>query len=414
MKAIVLGIGDELLIGQVINSNAAWISQHLVQFGIETVEHRSIPDDYAAIHHHVESGLQIAGLIICTGGLGPTKDDITKKALADYFDMPLAFDQVMYDRIEEIFSTRNIPMTDLHRQQCFMPARCVQLENQLGTAPGMLFSKNNKHVISLPGVPYEMKNILSVSTLPYLDQWTPSDKPYFKTIMTSGWGETRIATAIEDITESFPEGVSISYLPSYGSVRLRINDRRGTSDNDVLDHLTQQITERLGHKVYGYDDQSMISVLADTLRSQGKTVAVAESCTGGMLGDLFTTESGISDVFAGGVISYSNHLKTQFLDVPEDLLTTYGAVSAECVAAMLSGLLQKTGADVGISISGIAGPGGGTPDKPVGTIWIGYGDAQQIRTKKILINRNRTVNRKYACAVALNLLRLHLQSDFTA
>jgi len=409
MKAIVLGIGDELLIGQVINSNAAWISQHLLDYGITTVEHRAIADTAEAIRTALDDTLGQVDLIVCTGGLGPTKDDITKKTLADYFDMKMVFDKALYTRIKTLFASRSILLTEAHREQCYMPESAEILYNGLGTAPGMLFKEKRSAIISLPGVPFEMKYILEHSASSFLGQISSDTRPQYKTIMTSGLGETSIVAKIEDILEHFPDTLSASYLPSFGSVRVRLNDLSGSGDATELNSFTAQISERLGDLVYGYDDESLVSAMAHLLRAQNKTMAVAESCTGGMLGSMITDEVGISDVFAGGVIAYSYDLKKKLLQVESETLLTHGAVSEEVVKEMLSGLLEATGADVGISISGIAGPGGGTPDKPVGTIWIAYGSASDLRSKKIFINRSRTVNRKYATFVALNLLRLFLK-----
>ena len=411
MKAIILGIGDELLIGQVINSNAAWISSYLLNYGITTIEHRAIADTADAIRSSLEETRNLADLVICTGGLGPTKDDITKKTLAEYFAMDMVFDEQLYARIRELFERRNIELTNAHREQCFMPDGVQILYNALGTAPGMLFILEDVTVISLPGVPFEMKYILEHSAVDFLQEWSSDMRPIYKTIMTSGLGETSIVARIEDILDQFPPTLSASYLPSYGSVRVRLNDFSGSGDSSIIESYTEKIAKRLGDLVYGFDDTSLVSAVASLLRAKQMTMAVAESCTAGMLGSMITDEAGISDVFTGGVIAYSYELKKRLLQVDQATLMDYGAVSEEVVKEMLAGLLAATGAQVGISISGIAGPGGGTPDKPVGTIWIAYGSKNDLRSKKIFINRSRSVNRKYACIVALNLLRLFLQRD---
>lgn len=409
-KCTIIAVGDELLIGQVVNTNAAWISEYLLEFGIHCVEHISIADTREAIHNTLDKIWDEVDLMIITGGLGPTKDDITKKALADYFDDELYYDEDLFERISSAFRARNIEIKESHKAQCFMPKSIKVLRNNLGTAPGMLFEKENKYVISLPGVPFEMKKILQEDGRVFLSSLN-ADFPYFqKTIMTSGQGETSIADKIEDILNDMPDFFKIAYLPSYGSVRLRLSstDQAVGNVHEIGESIIRQIVDRIGSIVYGYDDIPLASVLGQQLKSKNFKLALAESCTGGAISQKITAIPGSSAYYMGAIVAYSNEIKKNILGVSEDTLSQHGAVSEATVIEMLTGALRVLDADVGISISGIAGPGGGSPEKPVGTIWIAYGSSQDIRTKRLLINRNRETNIRYASHFALDTLRKYL------
>ncbi|MCL4132426.1 UNVERIFIED_CONTAM: hypothetical protein GTU68_037302 [Idotea baltica] len=381
-----------------------------MRYGIHSTEHASIADTWTAIHHTLDRALAENDIVIITGGLGPTKDDITKKALADFFGLEMYFDQDLYDRIAAAFLLRNIPLKDSHRQQCYMPQGIRILANGVGTAPGMLFERDGKYVISLPGVPFEMKNILQGDGHQFFSSLN-SSFPYFqRTIMTAGQGETTIADQIDDILDAMPPNFKIAYLPSYGSVRLRVSSTEAAGP-DVMQQgqaIVDQLVERLGTLVFGYDDEPLAQAVGRLIADRGWMLALAESCTGGYMSHMITSIAGSSAYYSGGVVAYSNAVKAEMLSVDPKIIADHGAVSEATVRAMLEGVLNQLNSDIGISISGIAGPGGGTPDKPVGMIWVAYGQADDVRTKQLFINRNRDINIKYASHVALNLLREYI------
>lgn len=408
MNASIITIGDEILIGQIIDTNSAWLGSQLALEGISMRQIVSISDEVTAIQKCVEEQLLKSDLIILTGGLGPTKDDITKKALADYFDSEMVFNQSVFDRIKSYFDRRGIPVLEAHKDQCYMPEKARILDNDMGTAPGMLFESEGKLILSVPGVPYEMKWIYYNQFLPLLKKIRPSDKVIFhRTIKTVGKGESRIASEIQDIVDSFPEYLSIAYLPSVGSVRIRLTS---LTENDVSGEVLQysdKITERIGRIVYGYDDQTLEKSVIDLYKKKNLSIGTAESCTGGYVAHRLTGVPGASEVYQGSVVAYSYPLKERLLQVSNETLIKHGAVSEETVIEMLNGLLDSLIIDVGVSISGIAGPGGGTMDKPVGTIWLAWGSKGDIKTKKLTLTKDRKLNIQYTGTAALNALRLY-------
>ena len=409
MKAEIITIGDEILIGQIIDTNSTWLSQQLTSLGIDVLKTSSISDDPDAINKALDLSLTEADLVLLTGGLGPTKDDLTKKTLADYFGHSMYFDQDLFFKISSYLKKLGLPVTELIRQQCFMPSDIELLENKMGTAPGMLFKKENKWIVSMPGVPYEMKWIFEHSLLELLKQQYPEyGNIYYRTIHTVGMGETRIAEKIDDILEEMPESISMAYLPSLGQVRLRLTTKGDKSLFELVDSYVEKISARLGGLIFGFDDVKLEAVLQKSYSDKGLSLATAESCTGGFLANKIVSVSGASNYYIGSVISYDNRVKTDVLNVKQEILDQHGAVSEETVLAMLKGLLELTRADVGISISGIAGPGGGTVEKPVGTIWLAWGTKSNMKTRKLQLSKDRQKNIEYTTVVAMNSLRMLL------
>ncbi len=407
MKATVITIGDEILIGQIIDTNSAWLGEQLSLLGIKVHQIVSISDTVEAIKLTIAQQMLTSDIIILTGGLGPTKDDITKKALAEHFDSDMVFDDKTYGRIKKYFDSRGIPMLEAHKEQCYMPSKAEILDNDLGTAPGMLFSIEGKMVLSMPGVPYEMKWIFQNSFLPLYKKRLPSEKfIYHRTIKTVGRGETTIAENISDILEQLPTHMSIAYLPSIGSVRLRLSSISDQDTSQEVDTYVTTIKKRLGNIVYGMDGDQLEASVLDLYRKKSITLATAESCTGGLVAHRLTSVPGSSQVYQGSIVSYSYGLKEKLLTVSHDTLIKEGAVSENTVVEMLNGLLESTSVDVGVAISGIAGPGGGTPDKPVGTIWMAWGRKGNIKTKLLNLSKNRKLNIEYTSVAALNALRL--------
>ena len=406
-KTAIISIGDELLIGQVVNSNAAWISQYLQRFGIRISEHRAVADNRISILQAIEDLVNLNQLIIITGGLGATEDDITKEVLATLVDSELYFDQSLYRDLIQRLHNNKLPVKAAHRKLCMMPVKCTLLHNDVGAAPGMVFNYKNSYLVSLPGVPYEMQYILNHAGRSFIQDHLP-DRHYFqKTILTSGIGEVSLANSINDITDRYPE-FAVAYLPSFGHVRLRISaygDDQVPSKGNALCH---RLIKKLGNAVYGTDKDHITQVIGQMLLKQSKTMAVAESCTGGLISHKITQQPGSSAYYVGSVTAYSNALKKRLLRVKAQTLEDFGAVSEQTVRQMLTGILSLTGADVGIATSGIAGPGGGTEQKPVGTVWIAYGSINDIHTKHLQLNKTRIINNEFTAHISLNLLRLYL------
>ena len=409
MNASIITIGDEILIGQIVDTNSAWLGQQLTSLGIQVQSMSSIPDTNEAITQSLDLLLKSSDLILITGGLGPTKDDVTKTTLTSYFKSETYFNQDLYDKITGYFKMRGLPLTDYHREQCYMPKKATLLDNNVGTAPGMLFQQDSKVIISMPGVPHEMKWIFTNSFLPIINQYLNLDYVISQqTIKTIGIGETRIATMIQDVLDEMPEDISVAYLPGIGQVRIRLMSKAKEDKTEAINHYVNKISEVLAHRVYGYGTVSIEQVVQNLFIEKGFTLSTAESCTGGYLAHRITSVPGSSRYFLGSFITYDNTFKSQYLNVSPQTLKNVGAVSEETVREMLEGLLETTNTTMGVSISGIAGPGGGSAEKPVGTIWMAYGNKNDIRTKKLQLGRGRTKNIEYTAMAALNALRLYI------
>jgi nicotinamide-nucleotide amidase len=430
MTAYLLTIGDEILIGQITDTNAAWMAQQLNYQGIRIVGKSSVADIHSEIVEAIDYALSKADLVLMTGGLGATKDDITKKAIADYLEVGMVWSQETYDRTEALFRKFNRTVSEMNRQSCYMPESATLLTNNRGLAPAMWFDltkpttinsqlsiflpkegvKKYAILVSMPGVPYEMQHLMTERVLPKLKAEFPMSPIVHRTVLTAGEGETILAEKLVDFENSLPDNVKLAYLPSLGTVRLRLTARGKDENalNEQVDNLKIQMVDIVQYAVAGYDDDTMPKVIGDLLNERNLRVATAESCTGGHLSHLITAISGSSVYFVGGVVAYDNELKVDVLGVKNETLAATGAVSEETVKEMVAGAVKNFGADVAIATSGIAGPNGGTPTKPVGTIWIAAGDGNTILTHKITIDRGRAKNIEYASNTALNLLRRFL------
>lgn len=410
MTAHILTIGDEILIGQIIDSNSAWIAEQLNLQGIRVTKIISISDTEEAIREVLDDSFAKTDLILMTGGLGPTKDDITKKTLAEYYGVGMSFHEESFERLSGMFARWGRETTPAHREQCFMPDNAKILTNKTGTAPGMWFAHADKIAVSMPGIPYEMKYLMEHEVLPLIAETFPGKPIIHRTILTIGEGESRIAHRIQDIEENLPDYIKLAYLPNLGQVRLRLS---ATGDNLVelkkeLDTQTGLIETRIPEFVFGYEKDTIENVMGQLLLKNKKTVATAESCTGGLVAHRITSIPGSSAYYEGSVVAYSYALKEKLLNVPPEILEIHGAVSEETVKAMLNGLLENLGVDIGIAISGIAGPGGGTAEKPVGTIWIAVGDKNKTDTLKLQLGKSRSNNIKYTATKALDMVRRFL------
>lgn len=409
MKASIVTIGDEILIGQIVDTNSAWMATQLNLAGVTIKEIISVSDSREGIISGLDMAKQHSDLVLMTGGLGPTKDDITKKVLAEYFGDEMVFDEELWIRIKGMFEKRGYQTTDLHKLQCYMPASVQKLENNLGTAPGMKFDHQGVTYISMPGVPYEMKYIMETRVLPHVKELTETFV-YHKTIMTVGRGESVLSESIRDIEDELPEDMKLAYLPSLGKVRIRLStsDKATSGTQSRIDKVAESIVERLSEYVYGYDDIPLEKAIGDLCISHQKMISTGESCTGGLIAHRIVSIPGSSAYFKGGIVAYSNDLKQNLLDVPATTIKDHGAVSEQTVVAMAKGLLLKTGADIVVTVSGIAGPSGGTAEKPVGTIWLACGDKEKISTQLLQLSKDRKLNIDYTSNVALNMIRKHI------
>ena len=412
MKAQIITIGDEILIGQILDTNSAWIAQQLNMAGIRVVEMRSVSDTREAILSALEAA-QSADLVLLTGGLGPTKDDITKKVLAEFFGVQLAFHEATYKRIEDYFKMRSFTLTPAHREQCFMPENAEILRNDMGTAPGMWLQKNKTIYVSMPGVPYEMKHLVTERVLPKLRSDARLRPILHRTILTAGTGESVIAERLEDFEENLPNFIKLAYLPNLGVVRLRLT-ATGEDEaalNQLLDEKKAEIHRLVPDFVFGEEKQTLEEVVGQKLKEKGAMLGTAESCTGGYIAHKITSIAGSSAYFGGSVVAYSNQLKTKLLNVNPETINEHGAVSEATVKEMVKGALETLGADYAVAVSGIAGPGGGRPDKPVGTIWTAVGNRQEIKTKKLTLTKYRMRNIQLTTNLTLNFLRKFIEQD---
>lgn len=412
MNAEIITIGDELLIGQVIDTNSAWMAEQLNMVGIRVHQITSISDNRQHILSTLKEASQRVKLVLITGGLGPTKDDITKVTLCEYFNTSLVFNEEVYRNVEQLFAIRGVAVTPLNRQQAMVPDGCKVIRNINGTAPGMWFEKEGCTFISMPGVPFEMKAMMENEIIPQL-VGQQDQVIIHRTILTEGIGESFLAALIEPWETALPESIKLAYLPQPGMVRLRLtahgNDRNLLQD--MVKNAENELLAIAGAYIFGYDDDTMESVVGGLLRELGKTLSTAESCTGGTIAQMITSVAGSSDYFKGAIIAYANEVKVKALGIPEDLLVKHGAVSEAVVTAMSDEIRRRFGTDYAIAVSGIAGPGGGTPEKPVGTTWIAIASPSGIHAKKYLFGEHRGRNIRRTALEALNLLRLELLNN---
>lgn len=413
MRAEILTIGDEILIGQIVNTNSVWMAQQLNLMGIKVMHMASVSDDKEAIIKAFDDAASRADFVFITGGLGPTKDDITKKTFAEYFNTILEIDESVLTTVKGFFEKRNRELTEINRQQAFVPKGCFVIENKNGTAPGMWMKKNNTIFISMPGVPYEMKAMMTEIILPKIKSENKLPHIYHKTVLTQGLGESFLAEKIEKWEDGLiDKNIKLAYLPQPGIVRLRLS----TSGENVeslklnieseIEKLKKIIPEYIyGYENYGEEQPGLEKIVSELLRERKQRVSLAESCTGGYIASLFTSLPGSSDIFNGGVIPYQNQIKHELLQVDEKLFETVGAVSKECVLQMANEARNKFHTDYAIATSGIAGPAGGTAEKPVGTVWVAVASPEKTIALKFIFGDNRQRNIQMTANAALNMLR---------
>lgn len=404
MKAIIVTIGDEILLGQILDTNSRYAASALAWLGIETVKMLSVSDKPQEIRAAADSALQQADLVIFTGGLGPTKDDLTKKTLADYFGTRLVFNEEAYGWVKEFVSHYpNGHMNEYNKNQALLPEKCTLLRNRKGTASGMWFEREGKVLVSLPGVPFEAEYLIKEEVLPRLEKRLEGDLLKYKMLTVYDVPESDLAMSLRAFEDGLPEGVALAYLPSPGFVRLRLTAKGRAVQK--LDACWNALTEALqGKRFTPAESGAPEDVFAREIAALGITVATAESCTGGNVAHLITSVAGASRYFLGGVVSYANEVKMRVLGVRAEDLQQYGAVSEAVALQMARGVRELTGADWAVSTTGVAGPDGGTPQKPVGTVWIGIAGPQGARARQFHFSATRERNIAKASVKALELL----------
>lgn len=408
--AEILTIGDEILYGQITDTNSQWISSELDQLGIKVIRKTTVGDTKEAILGAFAEAEERANMVLITGGLGPTNDDLTMPMLAQYFDSEIIMNDAVLAHVKHFFESRGRVFTELNKRQALVPKVAEVLHNEMGTAPGTWYERNGKVFVSMPGVPHEMKNLMKTLVLPKLAKFFKTPVIYHKLIKTVGIGESFLADKIKDWEDSLPEHISLAYLPSVGQVKLRltaVGERRDELKADVQ-NLIDKLIPLAGSYIYGYDGTTLEEAVGQLLKEQGKTIALAESCSGGYVQHKITTIAGSSEYFQGGVVPYHNNHKINVLGVKPETLDAHGAVSEECVKEMAEGVKTLFKADIGASSSGIAGPGGGSEEKPVGTVWIAFADGKETITKKLQLTQNRLLNIELTQIAVLNLVRKSL------
>jgi len=410
MKAAIITIGDELLIGQTIDTNSAWIGAELSKSGFDIYRITSIHDRKDDIIGALDEAKGKADVVLITGGLGPTSDDITKQTLAEYFNTQLVISNEVLRMIEDMMIHRHFPMNNNNRRQAELPESCRILKNAAGTAPGMWFEKDGTIFVSMPGVPNEMKYIMNEHVLPELKQRFTSQIIIHRNIMTYGTFEAKLAEILTGFEANLPTCIKLAYLPASGIIKLRLT---GTGNEysslaAVIDEQVKDLYRIIPDLIYGENEESLEMVIGKLLSSGKRSVSTAESCTGGEIAHLITSIPGSSVYYSGSVIAYDNSVKTQLLGVKEETISNFGAVSEAVVREMARGARNLLHTDFAVATSGIAGPDGGTEAKPVGTLWMAVASENGIVTEKRIFGSDRLNNIKRFSLAALNLLRIQI------
>lgn len=410
MTGIIISIGNELLIGDTVNTNASWLGKFLTEQGIEVLRIHTISDNLTLVKNTIAESLGEAEIVITTGGLGPTHDDVTKKAVQKLFNVEMVVHKPTLAFIKKIFEKRNIPFSKSNYEQAEVPANAEVLFNEQGTAPGLWFDEGDSYLAVLPGVPFEMKGLMKDKVKLKLGILTGgNEKRFSRYILTAGVGESTLSdNLIGDLDPYLNDHLSIAYLPGPRGARIRISGY-GSSEEEVnkyIEPVVKHIYDKASEFIVGEGkDFALSEAVGDLLREHSLSLAIAESCTGGLVADSITNVAGSSDYFLGGMVTYSNNAKIELLNVHKKDIENYGAVSKAVALQMAKGTAGKFGADIGISTTGVAGPGGGTKEKPVGTVWIGYWSKDSHFAVKALFTKDRLINKERSTAVALDIVR---------
>lgn len=409
-KAEIISIGDEILYGQTLNTNAHWIGGELDKIGIRISRMITIGDDEQTILKAFKESEERANIILITGGLGPTDDDLTKPCLAKYFNCELKLNEEALTEIESLFKKFGRELNESNRGQAILPVCSEKISNSRGTAPGMWFKKGEKIFISMPGVPGEMKKMMLDDVIPRLKTEFNTEVIYHKMIKTIGIPESDLSEKIKPWAKDLPNHIKLAYLPTLGQVKMRLTasgENKKKLMKEIEDEI-EKVKQYIGKYIYGYDNDEIESVVGSMLKKNNITIALAESCTGGYISHLITKVAGSSDYYRGSMVPYHNDLKENILGVSNDTLKKHGAVSEQTVIEMANEVRRRFGANVGVATSGIAGPSGGTEEKPVGTVWIACSIGDEIKTKKLQLFKDRMMNIEATGVAALNLVRLTL------
>lgn len=405
MKTAILSVGTEILFGQIVNTNTVYLSQQMNMLGFDVMYHYTVGDNPKRVEEMIDLAFQDCDLILTTGGLGPTQDDLTKEVACKALDDTLVMMDDVLEEITKYFKTLGREMTENNKKQAIMPSRATVFHNDAGTAPGFALEKDGKYIICMPGPPREMKRMFQKSVVPFLQSMIDGAL-YYRQIRFFGIGESMLETQLLDLIDNQTDPTLATYAKE-GECSLRIASKRATEEEaeHAVDEMLEKVKERVGHYIYSCDDEELAQVVADRLMEQGLTLSSAESCTGGMFASTMTDIPGISQCFDRGLVTYSNQAKMEELGVSSGTLEKFGAVSEETALEMVEGLKRVSGSDVCISVTGIAGPGGGSEEKPVGLVYIGflYGD-KKICKKIQMRNVNRSWNRHYTLLCMLNVI----------
>ncbi len=407
MRAEIITIGEELLIGQIVNTNASWLAERLNEAGVAVKQVTVVADSEPEILRALQEAFHRSDLVLMTGGLGPTRDDVTKLALCHFFDTKLVLSQKVLEDVRVLFIQRNLGLTELNRQQAMVPEAAKVIRNPNGTAPGLWLEKEDKICVAMPGVPYEMKAMVEDHVLPHLKKQRKDSYIVHHTILTQGIGESFLSEIIAGWENSLPPFIKLAYLPSPGMVRLRLS-ASGAREAELIKALSgekEKLLKLIPQYVWGFDRDTLEGVIGKLLVEKGLTVSTAESCTGGFLAHKITSVAGSSTYFMGSIVAYANELKSRFLWVNKKLIEKHGAVSREVVEAMALNGCQTMSSDFCVATSGIAGPGGGTPEKPVGTVWIAVAFREKVSSRLLHLGDQRDRNITRASLSALAMLR---------
>lgn len=399
-------IGDELLIGQVVDTNSAWMGRELNNIGIEVLRIVSVRDREEEILEAIDNAMKRVNIVLVTGGLGPTKDDITKQTLCKYFNTELIFSEEVFENVKRVLAGK-IPMNKLNKGQAMVPKNCTVINNPVGSASVSWFERDGKVLVSMPGVPQEMTTVMAESVLPKLHERFQTDVIMHQTFLVQHYPESVLAEKLEAWEVALPDCIKLAYLPKLGIIRMRLTGR-GHDRKEVetlLNREKAKLETILGEDIFSEEDTPLEVIIGELLKKRKLTVSTAESCTGGSIAERLTSIAGSSEYFKGSIVAYSNEVKKDLLYVSSETLEKYGAVSEETVIEMVKGAMKALKTDCAVATSGIAGPGGGTPEKPVGTVWIAAGYKNEIRTYKQETNRGRAMNIERAGNNALLMLR---------
>lgn len=411
--AELISIGDELLYGQTLDTNAHWISQQLDLLGIKILRRHTIGDIEEEILSTFKMAEERADVILITGGLGPTNDDLTMPTLAKYFDVPIEINEEALKEVEAFIHSKGREMSERNRKQGLMPKGSWKITNNIGTAPGIWMERNNKVFVSMPGVPHEMRAMMTETVIPRIKEKFQTSTIYHQMIKTVGIGESWLADLIKDWEEALPKHIKLAYLPSTGEVKLRLT-AVGDDKNELKKEVDQQVDELkklAGKYIYGYGDITLEEAIGQMLKEKNLTIALAESCSGGFVSHKITSVAGSSAYYQGSIVPYHNELKKEVLHVAPEAIDQHGAVSEETVKEMAKNVRQMMHADIGVASSGVAGPTGGTAEKPVGTVWIAFDDGEHTYTKKLQLGNDRLINIHQTATHLMNMVRISLNKE---